>query len=246
MRRKLWLVDLALLTGVILSGIVLRQRWTEMSMREEKLLKQAVAATGPPPPPAMPKVAPVTAASYMDAVQQMLFAKDRNPTVILDPPPPPPPPPQMPPLPVSYGMVNIGAGPMAILAEKPGAAHHGYKPGDKIGAFTIVAMNSREILFDWDGQPVKRTFAELAAARPTIQESNNAQTSVATNAPPPAAAAPATTVIGGKLGPGADLGNETKACVAGDTMPAGSTQDGMRKVVTKSPFGEVCRWEKAK
>ena len=77
----------------------------------------------------------------------------------------------MPPLPVSYGMVDIGTGPTAILAEKAGAAHHSYKAGDKIGAFKIVAMNHKEILFDWDGQPVKKTFAELAAAKATVPAS---------------------------------------------------------------------------
>ena len=171
----------------------------------------------------------------------MLFAKDRNPTVIIDPPPPPPPPPPMPPLPVSYGMVDIGTGPTAILAEKAGAAHHSYKAGDKIGAFKIVAMNHKEILFDWDGQPVKKTFAELAAAKATVPASaysDTQQTPAATPAP-----AAATTAIGAKAGPGTDLGNDTKACVAGDTTPAGTVQDGLRKVVTKSPFGEVCRWE---
>ncbi|HYP06698.1 MAG TPA: hypothetical protein VER03_10755, partial [Bryobacteraceae bacterium] len=207
MRRKLWVLDLALLSGVILTATVLRQRWTEMSLREETLLKQVVSWNGPPPPPAIPSVSPVTAAAYLDTVQQMLFAKDRNPTVILDPPPPPPPPPVMPPLPVSYGMLDLGSGPTAILAEKPGAAHKGYKAGDQIGAFKIVAMNHKEILFDWDGQPVRKTFAELAAAKATVmvtQSSNDAAPTLQ-NAPAPSPA-PTTTVIGGtKAGPGADL-----------------------------------------
>ena len=98
----------------------------------------------------------------------MLFSRDRNPNVILDPPPPPPPPPQMPPLPVAYGVMDLGAGPTAILAEKPGAAHRGYRTGEKIGAFKILAMNNHEILFDWDGQPVKKTLEELAEKKSTI------------------------------------------------------------------------------
>ena len=245
MRRHLWVFDLALLAGVILAGLVLKERWTEMSKREETLLKQVVAGTAPPALPSIPKAAPVTAASYMDAVQQMLFARDRNPTVILDPPPPPPPPPVMPPLPVSFGMVDIGMGPTAILAEKAGAAHRSYRPGDKIGAFKIVAMNHKEILFDWDGQPVRKTFAELAAAKPTVPASGYSDAPQPTPTPAPAAA-PGTTAIGAKAGPGTDLGNDTKACIAGDSTPAGTVQDGLRKVVTKSPFGEVCRWEPAK
>jgi hypothetical protein len=246
MRRNLWIIDLLLLAAVILVGIVLKQRWSEMSLREEKLLKQVVSANPPPPLPELPKTQAVTAAAYMNAVQQMLFARDRNPNVILDPPPPPPPPPQMPPLPVSFGMVDIGDGPRAILAEKAGAPHKSYRPGDVIGAFKVVAMNNKEILFDWDGQPVRKTFAELAAAKATVPASGHMEPAPAVPTPAQAAEAARTTSLSGPKGPGADLGKDSKACVAGDSTPAGTIQDGLRKVVTKSPFGDVCRWEPVK
>jgi hypothetical protein len=42
------------------------------------------------------------------------------------------------------------------------------------------------------------------------------------------------------------MGNSTRACVPGDTTPPGTVQDGLRKVVSKTPFGESCRWEPAK
>ena len=245
MRRNLWLLDLTLLIAVVVTGMILRQRWTEMSLREEKLLKQVVAPAPPAPLPTIPSVSPVAAANYMEAVQMMLFARDRNPNVILDPPPPPPPPPQMPALPVSFGVIDLGDGPRAILAEKPGAAHRSYRPGDKIGEFKVVAMNSREILFDWNGEPVKRSLEELAATKSTIPPESRPDT--APVAPPPQQQASSTTNLSGEAkGPGTDLGNETRACTAGDTTPAGTVQDGLRKVVNKTPFGEVCRWEPAK
>jgi hypothetical protein len=245
MRRKLWLLDLFLLISVLIAGFVLKQRQSETTGREQALLRQAVAAPPAPALPAMPRVHPVTPATYMAAVQMNLFSKDRNPNVILDPPPPPPPPPQMPPLPVAYGVMDLGAGPAAILAEKPGAAHRSYRPGEKIGAFKIVAMNNREILFDWDGQPVKKTLEELADHRPTMTATGG----TAADAPPASAAAsaqPTTKSLAEAKGPGVDLGNQTRACAPGDAAPAGTVQDGMRKVVTKSPFGDVCRWEPVK
>lgn len=246
MRRKLWLLDLFLLISVVITGFALKHRWSESSAREQALLKQAVPAPPAPALPGMPRVNPVTPATYMAAVQMNLFSKDRNPNVILDPPPPPPPPPQMPPLPVAYGVMDLGAGPAAILAEKPGAAHRSYRPGEKIGAFKIVAMNNREILFDWDGQPVKKTLEELADHRPTMTATGG----TADAAPAPAAAAtsaqPTVKSLGEAKGPGADLGNQTRACAPGDTSAPGTVQDGMRKVVTKSPFGDVCRWEPVK
>jgi hypothetical protein len=239
MRRNLWLLDLILFVAVVVTGFVLKQRWSETSRREQTLLKQIVPAVPPPSLPGIPGVNPITAANYMQTVQMMLFSRDRNPTVILDPPPPPPPAPEMPPLPVAYGVMDLGSGPTAILAEKPGAQHRGYKAGETIGAFKILAMNNHEILFDWDGQPVKKTLEELAEKKSTVAVNN----APAENAAP---APPAATVISAPKGPGTDLGNETRACAPGDTNPAGSVQDGMRKVVTKSPFGDVCRWEPVK
>src|SRR5215210_5817129 len=225
MRRNLWLLDLALLAGVIISAVIFRQRWYESSHREEALLKRMIPAVPSPVVPSIPVVNPVTAASYMAAVQMNLFSKDRNPNVILDPPPPPPPPPKMPDLPVAYGVMDLGAGPAAILAEKPGSPHKSYRPGETIGAFKIVAMNNREILFDWDGQSIKKTLEELADRRPTMTTQPATETNPAAASTPQ----PAVTVISGPKGPGAELGNQTRACAPGDTTPAGTVENGMRK-----------------
>jgi hypothetical protein len=243
MRRNLWLLDLTLFIAVVVAGFVLRQKWAESARREEALLRQLVPAGPPSALPNIPVVTPTTPSSYLEVAQMMLFSRDRKPDVILDPPPPPPPPPQMPPLPVAYGMMDLGLGPMAILAEKAGAPHHSYKAGDTIGAFKIVAMNTREILFDWEGQPIKKTLEELAEKKSTVAYNTPPQDgNQPASAPPPAQQ---TTAIGGTKGPVADtdMGNQTKACAAGDTSPAGTVESGMRKVVTKSPFGDVCRWE---
>jgi hypothetical protein len=242
MRRNLWLLDLILLIGVVITGFMLRQRWVESMRREQALLRQIVPPGPPPALPGLPLVGPVTPSSYLEVAQMMLFSRDRNPNVILDPPPPPPPPPVMPPLPVSYGMMDLGLGPMVILAEKPGAAHHSYKPGDKIGAFKIVAMNTKEIMFDWDGQLIKKTLDELAEKKSTVAYNTPPQDQAGAAAAPPAT--PQTTAIGATKGPvEVDMGNQAKACAPGDATPAGTVEGGMRKVVTKSPFGDVCRWE---
>jgi hypothetical protein len=240
MRRNLWLLDVTLLIAIIVSAYVLRQRWFESSKREVALLKQMVPVAPPPDIPGIPGATPATPANYMAVAQLNLFTPDRNSDIILDPPPPPPPPPEMPPLPVAYGVMDLGMGPTVILAEKAGAAHRGYRTGETIGAFKIVSLDNQEILFDWDGKPVKKTLEELRERK----------SSVAFEPPPPDAKAgrpssqPTTTTVGGAKGPvDVDLGRRTKACAADDTSPAGTVQDGFRKVLTKSPFGEVCRWE---
>ena len=41
---------------------------------------------------------------------------------------------------------------------------------------------------------------------------------------------------------GKDAGG-VRTCVAGDTSPPGTVLEGYKKVVTRTMFGETCRWE---
>ncbi len=43
--------------------------------------------------------------------------------------------------------------------------------------------------------------------------------------------------------PGRDIGAGKKACQKGDTSPAGTVRDGMKKVIVHLPIGQNCRWE---
>jgi hypothetical protein len=240
LRRHLWLIDLSLLGLTVWAGITLRERWDAAKGREEALLRQMIPAVPPPVIPGLPGINPVTPAAYIDVAHQFLFSRDRNPTVILDPPPPPPPVKPMPALPAAYGMIDLGGGPTVILSEKPGARHRGYRPGDTIGEFKLLAINGRELTFEWDGKQVKRQLEQIIDKK-----------AAESTAPPPegqpAAAKPAATVTSlapVKAGPGVELGENSRACVPGDSTAAGTVQDGFRKVVTKTPFGDSCRWER--
>jgi hypothetical protein len=44
--------------------------------------------------------------------------------------------------------------------------------------------------------------------------------------------------------PGADVGQGYRSCLTGDNSPSGTIVDGYRKVMTTSPFGVSCGWEK--
>lgn len=44
--------------------------------------------------------------------------------------------------------------------------------------------------------------------------------------------------------PGADVGLGYRSCLPGDNSPSGTIADGYRKVMTTSPFGVSCGWEK--
>ena len=90
MRRKLALLDIALAGILVLLGFRAREVWLNARQRETRVLGQTVRPEKMPPLPPPPPVAPVMAASYADVAIKMLFARDRNPTVIIDPVAPPP------------------------------------------------------------------------------------------------------------------------------------------------------------
>ena len=81
---------------------------------------------------------------------KILFHPSRDPNVPVELPPPPPPPPPMPELPRYHGQMNLGDGPMALLVEKPGMPEKAIKPGETIGQFKLVDVNTNEITFAWN------------------------------------------------------------------------------------------------
>jgi hypothetical protein len=244
LKHKLLLINFLLIALVAASGSVLRQKWLDAHAHEESVLKRQ-----PPPVPPLtiapiPAVPPAAPGPYIDVAQKLLTARDRNPNIFIEPPKPPPPPPAMPALPFQYGYMDFGSGATVLLAEKAGGPQHGYHIGDKIGPFKLLGVNNTDILFEWEGKPVKKKLSDLvdkSAATAAASAANNASTAgAAAPPPPPKPQAPA------EARPGTSMGGEAKACQPGDNSPAGTVADGFKKVVTASPFGQACRWEPAK
>jgi type II secretory pathway component PulC len=191
----------------------------------------------------------MTASAYKEVAMKMLFSADRNPTVILDPVIPPKPKP-VPAFPAAHGVMMFGDLPPTVILSKKGSADQkAYQAGEKIGDFLIATISNDEVVFEWDGKQFPKKIDDL----------------IETSAPPPPAApasqagpangaTPANTALGSapdknalapsKTGPGKSMGSDLKACQEGDTAPAGTVADGMKKVVSETPFGKVCRWEK--
>jgi hypothetical protein len=241
---KLRLLDLALLVVAGLLGWQVRREWMESHARMQALLDSA------PPPAKVPglapldKVDPLTAAAYAEVATKNLFSQDRNPNVIVDPPKPPPEKPT-PPFPVAHGvMLWEGFPPTIVLSEKAGGAQKGYHAGESIGQWKLVAVDSSFVDLEWDGKSFKKRIDELIDRTPVAEAS----------APRPAAASKAAAAESAsqslsstaKAGPGADVGANQKGCVAGDSSPAGTVTDGMKKVVIATPFGSSCHWEQSK
>jgi len=248
MNRKVLLLNLALLA---LAGLLVWQlrarRQTAEAHERAVLLKNAQGRTllAPPAPAPVPPVAP---AEYIESVQRMLFSKDRNPNVIVDPPPPPkpaPPPPVMPALPRYYGQIHFGGDPVVILSSATVNDQRSYAVGEKIGEFTVVAFDKDSITFDWDGKEVVRQLSDL--------KPKDAQPQQQAAAAPPPQPAPAGSVTAIGAGPtaesvppalGIDVGGGFYGCKTGDTSPSGTIVDGYRKVQNMGLMGMSCRWEK--
>jgi hypothetical protein len=235
LKRKLIALDLALLAGIVAEIWQFRRDWVNAQLREQAVLHQHVAAPALPALISSPRAEPVSATSYAEIALKMLFSKDRNPEVVVAAPPPPKP---MPPLPLLYGIMNVGDGPTVIMSEKSGAKHQGIRTGDKIGPFTLVAANNQEITLGWEGKTVTKAVDEMIDRGPSPPPQEQGPIRSAPSRP----AQTSNPVEKVEAAPGKDVGNNFRACQPGDTSPPGTASGGFRKVVTPSPFGDMCRW----
>jgi len=241
MKRKLILLNLALVVLVGAAAWQIRVRYSEGRAQEQRIVRQTIRPEPSPPPPELPPPAPAAAAGYGEVAQKTLFSPDRNPDVVVEAPPPKP----VPPFPVAYGVMNLGPGPTAILSEKPGAPNRSYRVGDKVGEFTLVSLQRDELILEWDGQQFRKSLNDLKpsatapAAAPAAPETAAAANQAASTTVSSVQAATAPV----DAGPGRDTGDGFRACTPGDSAPAGTVKDGYRKVIYETPFMPVCRWE---
>ena len=249
MNRKLIVLNVVLLALAGWFFWMLRLKWIELHKHEHTVLALSPAVQkrlAPPVPMQLPNK--MLSVDYNEIVQRTLFAKDRNPNVIVDPPPappPPPPPPPMPALPAYYGSINFGD--PIVLLKLPKGVQKQYHAGEKVGPFQLVSFDREKIVFDWDGKKVERKPEELKEKEAAPQEAAAApvQQPVA-----PAASASGVKSIGGekndtlkdseKLGP---QNGDIRQCVTGDTSPVGTVIDGFKKKITTNMFGQTCMWE---
>jgi hypothetical protein len=238
MKRKLLLLNLLLAALCALCAWRLRQGWEAARNRERAVLGAPQGGPRPNPGAATPAPPALASANYLDVAQKFLFSKDRNSNVVLDVAPPK----VMPQLPLLYGVMLFTAPPTVILSEKADAPNRGYRPGDRIGPFKLLAVNSKTIEFEWDGQKVVRGLDEIRAKAGGVQ-----QAAQVAEAPPPPQAGPSNVITpASSSGPGLEIGGGLRACGPGDSAAPGTISNGYRKVVSDTPFGKACRWEQVK
>jgi len=239
--RKLVVLNAVLLLVVVFGGVQLRNQHEAAKARQAALRAVRVSPVPAPPFVALPNDPPVLPSGYKDVAIKNLFHPSRNPEIVKELPPPPPPPPPMPELPRFHGQMNLGDGPFVLLVEKPGAPEKDVRPGETIGQFKLVDVNTSEITFAW-------TFNGELARRPVGELADNSAAAAPPDARPAAAAAgaPAPPVVKSNLGAGTITGFGFKECVPNDSSPEGSIDGGFRKTIIATPFGKACRWDPVK
>jgi hypothetical protein len=235
---KLRLLDLALL---LLAGLMywqLRREWIGSHARDLALLNSTLPAARVPGLAPLENVAPISVVDFAEVALKNLFSPDRNPNVIVDPPKPVAPKPQ-PPFPVAHGvMLWAGVPPTIVLSEKAGGPQKGYRPGDTIGPWKVVSVDNSYADFEWDGKEFKKRIDELIEQTPIAEVAPPSAAPQANQPKPPVQSLSTPT----QAGPGADNGRGYKTCIAGDSSPNGTIVDGMKKMITATPFGSSCAW----
>jgi hypothetical protein len=201
-------------------------------------------------------VKPVEAVNYSDVATKMMFAKDRNPNVVVEVVAPPPEDP-IPTFPSVYGVMDIGGPITVFMSDGTSSNQKGYRPGDKVGPFVLVSATRNDFVLTWKDKTFNKTLAELkptagqqpmAAATPnSLGSSSSPQPTLPTALMPGAEGGPNTKLKIGQEGlikdGMIDTGAVNRACAPGDTSPAGTVQAGFRKVMRPGMFGQVCFWE---
>jgi hypothetical protein len=234
LRKKLILLDLALAVVVFVLVGQVRDKWAEAQKRSDVMFGKALKQLPPPPYSPLPAVPAVTAAVYSAVALKYPFSPDRNPTVIVEPPKEAP----MPPLPIYYGIMTLSDGETAIMSAKMGDPSLGIHFGEKVGEFTLLAVENDVVTLEWNGKTVTRKVSEL---RPHGDAGRAASAARATETTPKPVQQPGSRV---DASPWDEIGPNLRACRPGDTSPAGSEKDGWRKVMVPTPMGSSCHWER--
>ena len=166
MNRRIVLLNVALLALVAALGWVLRANWLEAQARERAVLRRQVAPKAVLAPPSLPPVQAAAPAEYIDVANKMLFSKDRNPIVVVEPPKPAPEP-VMPALPSYSGQMAIGEPVIFLTAAKD--AQHSYHVGDQVGDFKLTSFDQDNIVLEWNGKTVERKLEDLRAKQLVAQ-----------------------------------------------------------------------------
>jgi hypothetical protein len=229
LKTKLIALNVVLVAGISILAWQVNASWKQAAAERAANLNVRVKPVTVAPAAPQPKPEGATPAQYAQVAEKNLFSSDRNPTVVIEPEKKEAPKP-MPSLPLVYGVMGLPSGVKAIMAEKPGQDSRGIRAGDTIGEFKVLALDTQNIKFEWNGKEIARKIDDLVdRSNPRSGGGNNSGPA----APPPAAPGVAVAPL-----------------ASSNTPPAGATQnqdgnysmtdkDGKKWIMTRSPFGLI-------
>lgn len=149
-------------------------------------------------------------------------------------------------LPRLFGVADLGDGPAALLAARPGMRAEWVRPGQPVGEFVLQSVSSDALVFLRSGRVVTATPDELrnperTAARAVPSNRVNAPSTPSTRVGnEPTAGRPP----GGEYRVGAEFRPGRYAADPNDGATDGTTSGGFVRRVHQSPFGAQHWWER--
>jgi hypothetical protein len=259
MKRKLMLLNLALLAVVIAGGFEFQRRVAQGRSRYDILQRSGSAKDAPPfPSPQAP--GRVRQADYLPIVNRLLFYQDRNAVVEVEAPVEKAV--ERPALPVLSGVMDFGEGPLALMADNPRGTPRLVAKGEKVGEYTFLGFAGDKLKLAWQGEEMEvdqqRLAGELerdsrgnarsaggsgssnAGARRPANRRQQASRSETKAQQQPQAENRKT--IGGRYNIGTEIKPGVFRADPKDSSPAGTEFEGYRKVVNPTPFGNQSWW----
>lgn len=251
MKRKLTLLNLALAVLLVAGGFELNRRIEQADARYEILQR----FDEPKETPALPSPeAPgrLRQADYLPIVDRMLFYEDRNAIVEVEAPTEAAV--VRPDLPVLSGVMDLGEGPIVLMADSSKDMPRPVAVGEKVGEYTFLGLAGDKLKLAWQGEEIEVTQDSLAGEVEPRSSGARSSSGGTTSARQAAAsrrrAARAETKaqpdtrkeIGGRYNIGTEIRPGVFRADPRDSSPAGTEFEGYRKVVNPTPFGNQSWW----
>ena len=252
MKRKLLIINVALLAIVLFGLAELMNSIAEADSRHEVLLGGSGEQKSPVFP-ASAETSRLRPADFRPIVDRLLFSPDRNPVIEVEEPTQEQRNTARPAYPLLVGVMDFGDGPIAMLSETARGTPRPVAVGEQGGEFTFLAATEDGIVLEWSGRKFEVAEEELVGTtgkrvqprtKTGIRRSTSATRSTSAmrsvNLSPQKKKS-----VSKKHYIGAPLSGQTGRRTAdpNDGVPDGTTTDGWVRRVRKTPFGSQHWWE---
>jgi hypothetical protein len=243
MKRNLIILNLALLFLMVFLLQQLKSQWIQFAQFHQT---QRLTPHSPEGKKGANKSAqsPAGTNDFFAIVNQDLFASDRTNLIPPEPPPPPPPKKDLPPKPILSGIFRLGERDSALMVSNDPKSKGSQKRlfiGDAIDSYTLEKILDQRVLMKVSsGEEVEIRLNEPSGIVP--------KDSYTERTPTWGGSGSKVVAVGGSAG-SSETSSQVSSAKSGAApppapeVPAGTIVNGKRKVVTRTPFGNMESWE---